>query len=310
MNKKSSDSIRQHLPDAGWGHALAALGDAQAEQRSLADILAGLPVNACHEILGKGKGDAASLFGFGAMLAAMLSAARNDAPCFFVRPLRRGGGRLYPPGLAGLGIDPARCFSVHAPDLLAALKATADIARSGAAGAVLVEIEGNPRLLDLTASRRLALAAEKAGTTVLLLRMGAREAPGAAYSRWQVTSATSTLSNLPVHAELVEPKAARGQPHLGYPIRPSTGSGLTERETIGQSGMGFGPPTFDIRLLRHRRMAAGQSAQLTWNLKEQKFDEQFATQSPQRGSAGEATFGRLFSLAARRAADPHTRRAA
>jgi protein ImuA len=303
MNKKSSDSIRQHLPDAGWGHALAALGDAQAEQRSLADILAGLPVNACHEILGKDKGDAASLFGFGAMLAAMLSAARNDAPCFFVRPLRRGGGRLYPPGLAGLGIDPARCFSVHAPDLLAALKATADIARSGAAGAVLVEIEGNPRLLDLTASRRLALAAEKAGTAVLLLRMGAREAPGAAYSRWQVASASSFPDRL---------TAINGTSPLPHPTtQNSYPMGGRVGEWAGAVAMDApGPPTFDIRLLRHRRMAAGQSAQLTWNLKEQKFDEQFATQSPQRGSAGETTFGRLFSLAARRAADPHTRRAA
>jgi protein ImuA len=270
MNKKSSDSIRAAQPDAGWGHALAALGKAKAEQHSLADILAGLPVNACHEILGKDKGDAASLFGFGAMLAAMLSAERPNAPCFFVRSLRRRGGQLYPPGLAELGLDPTRCFSVHAPDLLAALKATADIARSGAAGAVLVEIDGNPRLLDLTASRRLALSAEKSGTAVLLLRMGARAAPSAAYSRWQVASASSTplLADAP------------------------------------------GGPTFDITMLRHRRIAAGQSARLIWNLKEQKFDEQFATQSPQRSSAKETTFGRLFSLAARRAADPRPRRAA
>ena len=272
MNNRTSDSILPSLafPDAGWSHALAALGKRQAEQQILADILSDLPVNACHEILGKDKGDAASLFGFGAMLAAMLSAARRDAPCFFVRPLRRGGGYLYPPGLAELGLDPDRCFSVHAPNLLAALKATADIARSGAAGTVLVEIEGNPRLLDLTASRRLALSAEKSGTTVLLLRMGAREAPSAAYSRWQVASASSTplLADAP------------------------------------------GGPTFDITMLRHRRIAAGQSARLIWNLKEQKFDEQFATHSPQRESAEKTTFGRLFSLAARRAADPHTRRAA
>jgi protein ImuA len=270
MNKKSIDSIRVPLPDAGWGHALAALGKEKAEQRSLSDILSDLPINACHEILGKDKGDTASLFGFGAMLAAMLSAPRHDAPCFFVRPLRRRGGQLYPPGLAELGLDPDRCFSVHTPDLLAALKATADIARSGAAGAVLVEIEGNPRLLDLTASRRLALSAEKSGTTVLLLRMGARESPSAAYSRWQVTSAPSTplLADAP------------------------------------------GGPTFDIIMLRHRRMAAGQSARLIWNLKEQKFDEQFASQSRQSDSTGATTFGRLFALAARRAADPHARRAA
>jgi protein ImuA len=267
MNKKSSDSIRLSLPDAGWGNALAALGESRAGSESLADIIGKLPGNACHEILSKEKGDEASLFGFGAMLGAMLASERG--PCFFVRPFRRAAGRLYPPGLVGLGLDPGHSFSVHAPDLLAALKATADIARSGAAGAVLMEVEGNPRLLDLTASRRLALAAEKAGTAVLLLRMGAREAPSAAYSRWQVASAPST----PLLAEAP------------------------------------GGPAFEVTLLRHRRMAAGQSARLTWNQQEQKFDEQAFANTPQRDD-GKAAFGAAFSLAARRAADPRPRRAA
>ena len=303
MNKKSSDSIRAAQPDAGWGHALAALGKAKAEQRSLSDILSCLPINACHEILGKDKGDAASLFGFGAMLAAMLSAERPNAPCFFVRSLRRRGGRLYPPGLMELGLDPDRCFSVHTPDLLAALKATADIARSGAAGAVLVEIEGNPRLLDLTASRRLALAAEKSGTAVLLLRMGAREAPSAAYSRWQVASASSFPDRL---------TAINGTSPLPHPTtQNSYPMGGRVGEWAGAVTMDApGGPTFDITMLRHRRLASGQSARLIWNLKEQKFDEQFAPHSPQRHNAEETTFGRLFSLAARRAADPRPRRAA
>lgn len=260
MNKLPSDSR--------WGHALASPGETGWE--SLADILGGLPANACHEILGAAKGDEASLFGFGAMLATMLA---REAPCFFVRPLRRGAGALYPLGLAGLGIDPARCFSVHAPDLLAALKATADIARSGAAGAVLVEVEGNPKLLDLTASRRLALAAEKAGTAVLLLRHGGRETVSAAYSRWRVASAPST----PLLAEAP------------------------------------GGPAFDITLLRHRRMAAGQSARLTWNLEELKFDEQDAASPKQDGPQrddGKASFGAAFSLASRRAAYQSAHRAA
>lgn len=260
MNKLSSDSR--------WGHALAALGETRPD--SLADVLGQLPANACHELLARGKEDEASLFGFGAMLAAMLA---GDLPCFFVRPLRRNAGLLYPPGLAGFGIDPAYCFSVHAPDLLAALKATADIARSGAAGAVLVEVEGNPRLLDLTASRRLALAAEKSGTAVLLLRLGGWATVSAAYSRWQVASAPST----PLLAEAP------------------------------------GGPAFEITLLRHRRMAAGQSARLVWNEQEQKFYEQDAAHKKQDGpqrDAGKTAFGAAFSLVTRRAADQDTRRAA
>jgi protein ImuA len=271
MNKKSSDSalLSHALPVAGWGHALAAMGEWQGTQ-SLPRVVAALPANACHEVFAATKGDIAAMSGFGVMLAAMLS---GDLPCFFVRPFRRNAGGLYPPGLAALGIDPSACFSVHAPDLLSALKATADIARSGAAGAVLVEIEGNPRLLDLTASRRLALAAEKSGTAVLLLRLGARQTVSAAYSRWQVASAPST----PLLA--------------GAP----------------------GGPAFDVTLLRHRRMAAGQSARLIWNFQEQRFDEQDVAHSKQDGPQrvnGEAAFGAAFSMASRRAADQDTRRAA
>jgi protein ImuA len=293
MNKNQTDSIRMVLPDAGWGHALAALGGAldkaqstaqgmaqnktPAQQMSLADILAQLPANACHEILASEKHDAASLFGFGMMLATLLSTQLGRSPCFIVRSYQRSGGRLYPPGLAEMGIDPARFFNIHAPDFLAALKATADIARSGAAGAVLMEVEGNPRLLDLTASRRLALAAEKTGTAVLLLRLGARAVPSAAYSRWQVSAASS----LPLLA--------------GAP----------------------GAPAFAVTLLRHRRMGAARSAQLTWNQQEQRFNEHATattSQEKQPAQTGAPPFGAALSLVTRRKTDrtagPGARRAA
>ena len=283
MNKPAPDSalmpegLPRDLAAAGWGHALAdmreGLKSTENKRQSLATILGQLPANACHEVLAAGKADAASLFGFGIMLAMMLA---GDAPCFLIREQRRGDGALlYPPGLAQLGLEPDRCFSVHAPDLLAALRAAADIARSDAAGAVLVEVDGNPRLLDLTASRRLALAAEKSGTAVLLLRSGAREAPSAAYSRWQVRSALSTSPALAADEE---------------------------------KGLGFGPPAFAVTLLRHRRMAAGMEARLIWNVEERRFDEQSPESCAE--SDGKAASGRLAALAARRAAGARAHRAA
>lgn len=248
MNKKPSDSAP--LASAGWGHALAAMGEADDRRQSLSQIIAALPVNACHEVFAFSKGDVAAMMGFGAMVALMLA---GDAPCFFVRPSRRDGMMLYPAGLAELGIDPARCYCVHAPDLLATLRATADIARSDAAGAVLVEVDGNPRLLDLTASRRLALAAEKSGTAVLLLRSGAREAASAAYSRWQVraTPSESLAANAP------------------------------------------GGAAFAVTLLRHRRVAAGLQARLVWNFEERRFDEQPAITALQQKAGEAALGGVL-----------------
>jgi protein ImuA len=263
MNNKQSDSARLPLalPVAGWGHALATVRAEPDARQSLPDILAALPANACHEVFATLKGDRAPMAGFAMMLALMLA---GDAPCFFVHVAGHNGMMLYPAGLAELGLDPARCFSVHAPDLLSALRATADIARSGAAGTVLVEVEGNPRLLDLTASRRLALAAEKSGTMVLLLRSAAHAAPSAAYSRWQIAPAPSQplLANAP------------------------------------------GAPAFNVTLLRHRRVQAGQAARLIWNFEDQCFDAQDTITAPQR-SGGEAASGRASALVAGRAAAPH-----
>jgi protein ImuA len=103
---------------------------------------------------------------------------------------RRAG--LHGPGLAELGFDPARLVLGVLPDARALLRAGADALRCGGVGAVILELHGNPALLDLTASRRLALAAESSGVTPLMLRLGkARTAPSAAHTRWAVGAAPS-----------------------------------------------------------------------------------------------------------------------
>src|SRR3546814_16400000 len=50
---------------------------------------------------------------------------------------------------------------------------------------------GSAPALNLTASRRLALAAEKSGVTALLVRADATPCPSAAQSRWEVQSLAS-----------------------------------------------------------------------------------------------------------------------
>jgi protein ImuA len=75
-----------------------------------------------------------------------------------------------------------------------ALCAASDILACSHVGAVLLEVEGMPKCLDLVASRRLAFAAGESGVTVLLLRNGAQAEPSAALTRWQVAS-------IPSHAD-------------------------------------------------------------------------------------------------------------
>jgi protein ImuA len=89
----------------------------------------------------------------------------------------------YPAGLASLGLDAARLILVRAPRPVDALWAAEEALRSPAIAAALL-IGAAP---DLTAARRLQLAAETGGGIGLLLREGGEEAgPGAALTRWRI----------------------------------------------------------------------------------------------------------------------------
>jgi protein ImuA len=137
-----------------------------------------------------------------------------------------------------LGIDPDSIIHVDAPDSIAALRAAADGVRSSAMAAVIIELAGKkPKGLDLTATRRLSLSAQKSGVLSLVLRSGSdpgNPLPTAAFSRWSVAAAPSLAleANAPGHS------------------------------------------AFDITLLRHRSGLYGLSARLEWNRDEQIFREQ------------------------------------
>ncbi|MCS0502997.1 ImuA family protein [Ancylobacter mangrovi] len=136
-------------------------------------------------------------------------------------------GRLDAAGLAGLGIDPAGLVLVRAPDAAAALRAGEDALRCPALGAVLIEIWGAPKVLDLTATRRLCLRAAAAGVTGLLLRGAARSVPTAVATRWRV----APVPSLPLE------------------------------------GHAPGAPAFEVRLLRHRGGPEGRPVEGgTWKL--------------------------------------------
>jgi protein ImuA len=123
----------------------------------------------------------------------MALATRPDRPIAWLRleSAERRTGTLYGPGLADLGLPPDRLLLAVLPDDLALLKAAADLLKSRALGAVLMELHGPCRRLDLTASRRLALAAAAGNSLAILLRVDAEPAPSAAWRRWQVASAPS-----------------------------------------------------------------------------------------------------------------------
>jgi protein ImuA len=201
-------------------------GQAQAALRPLGldgidqALGGGLPAGRLHEVFAHEAQDEASAMGFAVMLAQCLTldrgtggapsrqgaAADMPLPILWLREeaaQRRAG--LHGPGLADLGLDPGRLILGVLPDARALLRASVDALRCVALGAVVLELGGNPPLLDLTASRRLALAAEASGVTPLLLRLsGATPGPSAAQTRWDVACAPSApiAADAPGHSAL------------------------------------------------------------------------------------------------------------
>jgi protein ImuA len=158
--------------------------------------------------------------------AAALLMLKDCRPLVWLRTaaVERRCGRPSGHGLAALGIDPGHLLLAVLPDELALLKAGADALRSGAAGGVLLELHGKAPRLDLTASRRLALAAGASKAVGLVLRVAAEPVPSAAFTRWSVASAPSRP---------FEPRAP-------------------------------GHPAFAFELIRHRAGPAGGRWHLEW----------------------------------------------
>jgi protein ImuA len=151
--------------------------------------LVGGPARArVHEVYVEEAEDAAAAGGFAMALAAGM--AGKPHPVLWLRSRRAAGlgGMLQAEGWRDLGGRPGKGLVSILPDTMALLRAAVEGLRCPALGAVVMEGWGRMRELDLTASRRLSLAAEKSGMPLLLLRIdplagGVRAFCGAAGQR-------------------------------------------------------------------------------------------------------------------------------
>ncbi len=100
-------------------------------------------------------------------------------------------GRIFPPGL---GV--ADLILVEARDARAALWAMEEGLRCAALSLVIGEIWGDPAALDFTATRRLAVAAERSGVAACLIRLSGHPNLSGARQRWRLTSLSSSLNSL------------------------------------------------------------------------------------------------------------------
>jgi protein ImuA len=225
--------LRRELALIGGGERLSGDGRFATGHEALdVPLGGGLARGRVHELFAAEDGDSASAAGFAAMLALRTA---EGAPILWLKndEAERRGGRLHGPGLAELGGNPAALVMGFASDPKALLRGAADAARCAGLGALVVECWGKCPALDLTASRRLALAAEQSGVTLLMLRLEAEPSPSACDTRWSVSAAPS--------------------------------------EALEASAPGL--PMFEIELLRRRAGPSGMRWRLEWDRDQTIFRE-------------------------------------
>ena len=171
-----------------------------------------------HEVYASTHADAACLSG----CALMLGRKGAEQTRLWVRHAEqdREAGAPHPAGLIELGISPASIIVVRSRDPVSALQAALEGARCTALGLVIVELWGEAKAYDLTASRRLSLAARASGRVVLIARVAASPTPSAAETRWRLRAVPSralaaNAPGLPAF-EMALLRARSGQEGLRY----------------------------------------------------------------------------------------------
>lgn len=148
-----------------------------------------LPRGRLHEVMPASHDDSASATGFLAALVARLRDGPGPkAVLWCVRAVDNGEfGRLYAPGLAAFGLAPEDLLLAEIGRDQDVLWALEEGLKSRALCCAVGELDD----LDLTASRRLDLAAQKSGSTPLVLRLGRQPGASAAWTRWRIAAAAS-----------------------------------------------------------------------------------------------------------------------
>jgi protein ImuA len=156
----------------------------------------GLARGALHEILAASPGDEAAAAGFVLALAVRFAAC-HPGPIIWIGEdfAEREHGAFYGPGLALHGLTTGRLTLVHVPNAKEALWGFEEALKCRAPAVVIGEIWTLAKAYDLTASRRLLLAAQKGGTPGLLFAAGlpgsAEQFSSGAQTRFEIRAGPS-----------------------------------------------------------------------------------------------------------------------
>ena len=189
FGKRSQRSIRKRHAwkrQARFRFGLPAVDDA---------LEGGLACGALHEFAPAAPGcRAGATCGFALALAALAAAAERGRSVLLIQTdfgvLETGAP--YGPGLAFFGLPLERLLCLRVARPLDALWAFEEALKSPSLAAVLAELPQDGAAADLTATRRLALAARAGSGLGLLLRQRPSPEPTAALTRWAVAGAPGT----------------------------------------------------------------------------------------------------------------------
>jgi|HubBroStandDraft_6_1064221.scaffolds.fasta_scaffold136586_2 protein ImuA len=175
------ERLRAFLPLSEGERRLAPLGHAPAD----AVLAGGVRCGALHEVFAGEPGHEATASGFAFMLA--FRASTRKALLWIRQDFGSlETGEIFASGLLELGADPARILLFRAAHIEDALRAAGEGLACTGLGALVLETWGESKLLDLSLSRRLTLAAARHNVTVIHLCTHATPSNSAAETRWLV----------------------------------------------------------------------------------------------------------------------------
>lgn len=199
----------------------------------------GLACGALHELASAAPFQLGGTCGFAAAVAARAGNKGGEVLWITTDFARREGGGPYGPGLDLFGLTPARLLVLTVSRPADVLWAMEEGLRCRALACTIAELTGEGAEADLTATRRLSLAAREGVSARvsglgLLIRHRATPMPSAAATRWHVGGAAS----------------------------------LPDR--LAQLSGGFGRPRFDLSLRKNRRGPSGRWL-VEWDQHERAF---------------------------------------
>jgi protein ImuA len=151
----------------------------------------GLAFGALHELAPVSELQLGAAFGFGLAIAALAAAGGREVLCIQTDYAALEAGTPYGLGLDRLGLAMDRLLILRVAHPRDALWAFEEGLKCPALAAVLAELPEAGAAADLTATRRLLLAAQTGGGLGLLLRHRPCTLGSGAMTRWQVAAALS-----------------------------------------------------------------------------------------------------------------------